>query len=271
MEFTKEKLIDGVVQRDFALQVAGETVPCVLWAPRDAAGPRPLVCMGHGGSQHKKAPGIRSRAIEYAQLFGWATLAIDAPGHGDRISREQAAQFARDVGERVTGRVGATPIDAARLKAMAQRTGKAIGEWKAALDATLALDFVGVSSPVAYWGVSMGTAIGIPFVAAEPRIHCAVFGLAGLRPDAREFAEAAKRIRIPVQFVFQWDDAVAPREHGIALFDAFGSKDKAMHIHPGGHLEIPGHERHAWSAFFSHHLRPRRDAPQRAAATGVQA
>jgi len=262
MKFKKEKVVDGVLQRDFDLEVAGATVPCVLWTPSDATGPRPLVCMGHGGSQHKKTPGIRSRALEYAQQLGWATLAIDAPGHGDRISREQAAALARDVGARVTGQAGTTPFDAARLKAMAERSSKAIVEWKAALDATLALDFVGADSRVGYWGVSMGTAIGIPFVASEPRIQCAVFGLAGLRPGANAFAEAAKQIRIPVQFVFQWEDAVAPREHGIALFEAFGSTDKAMHIHPGGHLEIPTYERHAWTAFFSRHLMPQRRAPQ---------
>ena len=27
--------------RDFELEVAGDTVPCVLWSPRDARGPRP--------------------------------------------------------------------------------------------------------------------------------------------------------------------------------------------------------------------------------------
>jgi pimeloyl-ACP methyl ester carboxylesterase len=257
MEFKREKIIDGVVQREFDLNVAGETVPCVIWAPREAEGPRPLICMGHGGSQHKKAPGIRSRALEYAQQFGWATLAIDAPGHGDRISREQAIALAQDVGARVTGRAGTAPFDAARLKAMAERTRSAIPEWKAALDAALALDFVGARSPVGYWGVSMGTAIGVPFVAIEPRIVCAVFGLAGLRPGATEFTEAAKQITVPVEFVFQWDDAVAPREHGIALFEAFGSKDKGMHIHPGGHLEIPAFERHLWTAFFRRHLTPR--------------
>ena len=253
MNFTKEKIGEGVIRRDFDLEVAGETVPCSLWTPLEAAGPRPLVCMGHGGSQHKKTPGIRSRAIEYAQRLGWATLAIDAPGHGDRIPRDQAAALARQVGARVTGRAPAT-IDAAWLKTMTERSRKALLEWTAALDATLALDFVGANSAVGYWGVSMGTAIGVPFVASEPRIRCAVFGLAGLRPGASEFAEAAKRIEIPLQFVFQWDDAVAAREHGIALFEAFGAKDKAMHIHPGGHLEIPTYERHAWLEFFRRHL-----------------
>ena len=253
MKLSKEKIIDGVVQRDFELQVAGQTVPAVIWAPRDAAGPRPLICMGHGGSQHKKTPGIRSRAVEYAQQLGWATLAIDAPGHGDRISREEAAELTREVGDRVTGRAPAT-LDGTRMKAMIERTRSAVPEWKAALDAALALDYVGAHSPVGYWGVSMGTAIGVPFVASEPRIRCAIFGLAGLRPDASEFAEAARRIEIPVEFVFQWDDPVAPREHGLALFDAFGSKDKSMHINPGGHLDIPAHERGAWTAFFRRHL-----------------
>jgi hypothetical protein len=57
-----------------------------------------------------------------------------------------------------------------------------------------------------------------------------------------------------VEFVFHWEDAVAPRETGIALFDAFASKEKTMHINPGGHVEIPNFEGSAWQAFFSRHL-----------------
>ena len=64
MEFKKEKIVDGVAQRDFDIEVAGETVPCVVWSMADAEGPRPLILMGHGGSQHKKTLGIRSRAAE---------------------------------------------------------------------------------------------------------------------------------------------------------------------------------------------------------------
>ncbi len=70
------------------------------------------------------------------------------------------------------------------MKAMTQRSKQATPEWIAALDAAQTLDFVGADGPVGYWGVSMGTAIGVPFVSAEPRIQCAIFGLAGLRPGA---------------------------------------------------------------------------------------
>ena len=100
----------------------------------------------------------------------------------------------------------------------------------------------------------MGTAIGVPFLAVEPRIKCAVLGLAGLRPGQTAFAEAAARITIPIEFVFQWEDAVAPREAGIGLFNAFAAKEKSMHINPGAHVEIPNFEGASWQAFFVRHL-----------------
>ncbi|HWA61103.1 MAG TPA: hypothetical protein VG939_07000 [Caulobacteraceae bacterium] len=253
MTFIQERTEDGVTRRAFEVAVGGETVPAVIWAPEGAKGPRPLVLMGHGGSQHKKTPGITARARRYAQAFGYATLAIDAPGHGDRISRQEAAALARDVGARVTGQApsGWTPE---RLKQMAERTAQAVPEWNAALALAQSFDFVGTDGPVGYWGVSMGTAIGVPFVAQCPQVACAVLGLAGLRPNAADFEAAARKITCPVEFVFQWEDAVAPREHGIALFDAFGSAEKTMHINPGGHMGIPDFESASWERFYLRHL-----------------
>jgi dienelactone hydrolase len=255
MKFTKEKEINGVMQRDFAVEVDGRSVPCVLWSPRDATGPRNLIVMGHGGSQHKKTENIRVRAVDYADRLGWATVVADAPDHGDRISREDAAKLAREVGARVTGQVAEDPSAMEqRFSRMADRGRQAAAEWKVMLDAVQDLEFIGRDQRVGYWGVSMGTAFGVPFVASEPRIECAVFGLAGLRKGFSYLEDAARRISIPVQFVFQWDDAVAPREAGIALFDAFGSREKTMHINPGGHMEIPNFERTAWYEFFTRHM-----------------
>ena len=253
VEFTRERVADGVVERLFDVTCDGERVPAVVWAPEGATGPRPLVLMGHGGSQHKKIGSLAHRAKAYVGKFGYAVLAIDAPGHGDRVSREEAAANMRDVGARVSGQVTNvwTPE---RLKVMADRTARAVPEWQAALDAVQSLDFVGAGGPVGYWGVSMGTAIGVPFVAAEPRITCAVFGLAGLRPGAEAMEKAANAITIPVEFTFQWEDAVADRDHGIALFNAFGSAEKTMHINPGGHMGIPDFESVSWERFFVRHL-----------------
>src|SRR3569832_1754117 len=139
------------------------------------------------------------------------------------------------------------------MKAKMTRTMRAVPEWKAALDTTLAFDFVAHTTQIGYWGVSMGTAIGVPFLSEEPRIKCAVLGLAGLRPGQTAFEEAAKKIHIPVEFVFQWEDAVAPRENGIALFNAFSSKEKTMHINPGELVAIPNFEDASCDRFFTRH------------------
>jgi cephalosporin-C deacetylase-like acetyl esterase len=252
IEFTREKTVDGVTERLFDHTVAGERVPAVIWAPESARGHRPLVLMGHGGSQHKKIGSLAARAKIYARKFGYAVLAIDAPGHGDRITREEAAKLAEEVGARVRGESSAPPFTL--MKTMTERARRAVPEWKATLDAVQALDFVGAHERVGYWGVSMGTALGVPFVAAEPRIKCAVFGLAGLRAGAEAMEKAANSILIPIEFVFQWEDAVAPRESGLALFNAFGSKEKTMHINPGAHVEIPNFEGASWERFFVRHL-----------------
>ncbi|HXU99512.1 MAG TPA: hypothetical protein VG166_03330 [Caulobacteraceae bacterium] len=257
MEFTRERSDNGVTERLFEFTVAGETVPAVVWAPEGAKGPRPLVLMGHGGSQHKKIGSLATRARRYVQRLGYAVAAIDAPGHGARVSREETIRRAREIQERIaTGR--AMSADAGR--AMAARAAQAVPEWRAALDAVQGLDFVGAAGPVGYWGVSMGTAIGVPFVAAEPRIAAAVFGLAGLRPGAAEFEAAARAITIPVEFVFQWDDEIASREAGIALFNALGSGEKSLHANPGGHLAIPDFEGASWERFFLRHLGAAQDA-----------
>ena len=63
-------------------------------------------------------------------------------------------------------------------------------------DWTAALDFAQVevgSGPVGYWGLSMGTIYGAPFVAADDRITTAVLGLMGITgPDwYRPVIEAA--------------------------------------------------------------------------------
>ena len=252
--FARERTENGVTEYLFDLMVAGERVPAAIWAPEGAKGERPLILMGHGGSQHKKINTLAARARHYAQRLGYATLAIDAPGHGDRISREQAEKLAKEVGDRVRGLSGSGGPSAEMLKTMAARAERAVPEWKAALDVALSLDFIGATTRIGYWGVSMRTAIGVPFVAREPRIKCAVFGLAGLRPGADAFEKAAHAITIPLEFVFQWEDAVAPRENGLALFNAFGSSEKTMHINPGAHVEIPNFEGASWQAFFVRHL-----------------
>src|SRR5262245_38986912 len=91
VRITNEQVADGIAERDFGLDLAGERVPCVLGAPADAGGPCPLGLMGHGGSQHKRIDPLVARARRYVTELGFAVAAIDAPGHGDRTTPEEAA------------------------------------------------------------------------------------------------------------------------------------------------------------------------------------
>jgi hypothetical protein len=66
----------------------------------------------------------------------------------------------------------------------------------------------------------------VPLVAEEPLIQAAVFGL--FWPST--LVEAARQITVPIEFDLQWDDEHIPREGGLALFDAFGSTEKSLHV-----------------------------------------
>ncbi len=244
----------GVAEHDFSVTVDGAAVPAVIWAPASARGRRPLVLMGHGGSQHKKTDTLKARARRYARDHGWATLAIDALGHGERADPAEAEGMARDLLERVRGAGQSQPGPSPIFKTMGERVRRGVPEWRAALDAAQSLAFVGEGGPVGYWGLSMGLVMGVPLVAAEPRVRCAMLGLGGVRPKDVAMTEAARAITCPVEFTFQWDDAVAAREGGLALFDAFGSSEKTMHINPGPHGGIPRFEEASWEAFFRRHL-----------------
>ena len=81
-----------------------------------------------------------------------------------------------------------------------------------------------------------------------------MLGLAGLRPGAEAMERAAQAINIPLLFIFQLDDELMTPEAGLALFKAFGSKAKTMHVNPGRHVATPAFERDDYETFFVRHL-----------------
>jgi len=231
----------GVTERLFTL---GD-IPGVLWTPARQAGPWPLILLAHGGGEHKQAAGVVARARHYVTGCGFAVAAIDAPGAGDRPKTAQNLAHAAAVRQRLEA---GQPLGPLLAQDNAERHVQAVPEWRATLDALLAGGLA--TGPVGFWGVSLGSAIGIPLVAAEPRISAAVFGLAG----HENLGGAAARITVPVEFLLQWDDELVPRESGLALFDAFSSAQKTLHANPGRHAAIPAFELAASELFFRRHL-----------------
>ncbi|MEV4463655.1 alpha/beta hydrolase [Micromonospora echinofusca] len=221
-------------------------IPGVLWTAEGAAGTRPLILMGHGGGQHEKAPGIVARARRFVAECDFAVAAVDVPGHGDRPKHEEYDRIATENQARVDAGADLAPLIAGFQALVARQT---VPEWRTVLDAVQDLDHVG-AGPVGYWGVSLGCGLGVPFVAAEPRVRAAVLGLGG----ALASAEAAARITVPVEFLLQWDDERVPRAQGLALFDALASTEKTLHANPGRHGEILAFELDSALRFFARHL-----------------
>jgi dienelactone hydrolase len=230
VRFTAETSLNGVVERDF---LVGD-VPGVLWSPVSGPDHAPVVLMGHGGGLHKKTPALMARAHDAVTTWGFTVVAVDAPGHGDR-PRTAEDEWARAEFRQAAG-------DTERFRSVSIRyvtslAERAVPEWQATLDALQELPEIGTSAPIGYGGgISLGTAIGVPLTAVEPRITAAIFGGGFFVYEA--LIEAARRITVPVQFLLPWDDEHVDRQSSLALFDAFASTEKTLHANPGDHRTV---------------------------------
>ncbi len=257
MHVISESPDDGVIERRFDMTVDGAVVPAIIWTTAKKPGPAPVILIGHGATQHKRVANVLSLARRFVGDLGFTAVAIDAPDHGDRVV-DVAASDARRA--RLAQRIAAGPGQGSVMNLSADDTrrwieniSRGVSEWRAVID-LLETDGLVRDGRLGYWGVSMGTMIGLPLMASEPRLRAAVLGLAGLPPEPGPLEAAARRTTAPVLFVFQWNDELVTREAGLRLFDALGSTDKAMHINPGGHLGTPLYERLNYVAFFRRHL-----------------
>lgn len=239
MRFTSEqRLDDGVGEREFIL---GE-IPGVLWTP--GSGPAPLILMGHNGGLHKRFPRLVARARHYAAEYGFATAAIDAPGHGDR---PRSAADERSRADLRRAMAAGEPIGEIVDAMIIPLVARAVPEWRTTLDALLSLPEIG--GGVGYEGM---TTIGIGLAEVEPRLSAAVLVAGGLVPDV--VVESARRVTIPLQYLLQWDDERVERQPALDLFDAFGTKEKTLHANLGGHAGVPWFEVDDAARFFTRHL-----------------
>jgi dienelactone hydrolase len=233
MEFVGEPIVGkGVVERRFDVKSEDRLVPGLLWTPEGATGTRPLVLIGHGGGGDKRMEYVLGLARRLVRHQGWAAAAIDGIGHGERTDQFANTDF--------FGLVSAA-------------TGDMVVDWHATLAALRGLDEIG-NGPLGYWGLSMGTMFGAPFVAATPDVRVAVLGLMGKFSDQDPWLEAVARIECPVLFLAQLDDEIVPFDGAVTLFRQLASTDKRMHAHPGLHSAVPIEEVEASEAFLAKHL-----------------
>lgn len=241
MDFTEEPLVGkGVVERRFDLKSEDRVVPGLLWTPEGAQGTRPLILVGHGGGGNKRMQYVLALARRIVRHKGWAVAAIDAIGHGHR---------ADPVVTEVLG--GGIPADF--MTRVVEAANDMVVDWTNVLAELRALDDVG-HGPLGYWGLSMGTMFGAPFVAATPDVRVAVLGLMGEFDAENPWAVAAPAITQPVLFLGQLDDELVPFDAAVRLFRKLGSADKRMHAHPGLHSAVPVEEMDVSESFLEAHL-----------------
>ena len=215
--------------RDFRIETEDRPVTGALWLPDGAGADTPLVLCGHGASGDRYQAPIPHLARRFLGR-GIGTLAIDGPVHGLR--------------QRGPGGRAALAEELQRPSC----TDDMVGDWLLALDTVR--ETTGLTGRLAYFGLSMGTLFGIPFLAAARRkeiaLRCSVLGLAGTTGAVAFLGERLARdaagIDHPVLYLMQLEDELFDRNGYLALFDALGSNDKRLHGNPGLHPEIPSEE-----------------------------
>ena len=203
--------------RDFAFGLGNQTVSGRLWLPA-ATAPVPLVLLGYGSGGHAR-DGSRTWQADWFTTHDVAAASIDLPGHGTRASEDATLDYG-DVADQI------------------------VEEWTALLDLLAALPEVDTTR-VAYRGQSMGTMLGLSFVARDPRVIVAALGLADLENIPRRYSGIGDRLRrdaplvhCPTLFVIAWDDELCDRASSLKLFDLIGTTDKELRAYPGKHGEI---------------------------------
>ncbi len=241
MEFHQDQTEKRVRTRSFTHLVDGRSVPGLLFTSADHEEPQQLVLIGHGASSSKRESYVTALARQFVR-HGFSACAIDGPVHGDR-RLDGVAQ-------------GTLPfLEFSQIWANdALMTDHMVADWRGVLDALLELPDV-ADGPVGYWGVSMGTILGLPLVVAEPRIRAAVLGLMGLvGPTVERLRLDAERLSCPIHFLVQWDDQLFHRDVAFQLFEAIGATDKVLVASPGGHGDVPTGSFVASGKFLIHRL-----------------
>jgi len=219
---------DGNAVREFRLAVTdSREVTGALWLPARPQAGAPLVCFGHGASGDRYQLPICTLARRFSREAAYPVLSLDGPIHGlrgdDLEGPEKQGQFIQ------------------RFVQDDNCIADMTADWNAAIAVTQSLPGIGVGS-LAYFGLSMGSMLGMAMLAQRDDVDVAVLGLVGAGrdkfPRGGELLDAAAQIDCPLLFLMSTGDEIFSQQRYLNVFNALGSKDKRLHANPGGHANI---------------------------------
>lgn len=207
---------------DFQITTALSKIPGALWMPT-TSDCRGLVLYGHGGSRHKREETVLDFAKIAINKHHMAVAAIDGPIHGAR--QNDPGQTPQEI----------QAAFLAKWKTDDNGVQTMIADWRATLDGLA--DHPKLSDlKVGYFGLSMGHAYGVPFIADEQRVSAAVIGLWGANyPNSDHLVDAASQIHCPTISFHMQDDSFFTLDGAMTLFGAISNEDKRLIIMPGPH------------------------------------
>ena len=249
MEWITDHQRSPIRERTTRLNVDGRFVPVVLWTPMNALGRVPLVLIGHGGSGHKTTPLVTDLAWPLVERHGFAVAAIDGPVHGERRADWDPANPPQGMAIR-------------EQFLNLWRTGNSVDviveDWRDVIDELIAMPEID-SHAIGWYGLSMGTAYGLPLCAADERISGAVLGLWGADyPASERLMVDAPNVKCAVQFHQKWSDELFSKRGQLELFDRLGSTDKRLRIYLGEHGNPVGEQLDDIEEFLVTRLNARR-------------
>ena len=218
----------------------GADVAGTVISPAGPPRPRATVILGHDLGSDSTTERYLALGADYARTRDFVTVVLDGPFHGGR--RPSTLDGLE---------LGPALFDALRVE-MA-RPGHAVrmtADWSALVDLLGSLPGCDAGR-IGFEGVSMCSLLGAHFVAAEPRVRCAVFHSTGIRfgADAEGLGDeingdtlAAQVAAIgdrPVLVMAQAEDELFSRESSLRFFDTLTGPDKELIFLPGGHRGPP--------------------------------
>jgi cephalosporin-C deacetylase-like acetyl esterase len=234
----------------------GHRVTAVMYRSEFASERLPVIVIGHGLGMSKDDPVLHPLFVDWAHM-GFACVCIDAPFHGERAVRivDPTSILMR-------------PYDGLHLGVQSVVDTMRVVDW---VETREELD----PARLGYAGFSMGTILGVQYVALDRRIRAATFALGGAglmhflagmapaerRPDFDAVADALDPMHFaplitprPVLMVNGLKDEVIPAALGHILFNSLREPRRII-WYEGGHGDVPHEHIHAMREFFEVHLR----------------
>jgi hypothetical protein len=209
-------------------------IPCSIWSATER--PQGVVLLGHGLGVDRYDRTVRRPMEILTQEHEAAVVVPEIPLHGVRDNFPNDPSGIVDRWQRFWISGGAEVIcgELQRLVSFCRESFRSL--------------------PIAYFGLSLGTQYGIPFLAQTIDIRSAALGLFGSHPPPKTplMNRYAPDVHCPVYFVQKIDDEIHSAESTTHLFSTIGSVEKVLDSTKGKHGETSLESLRSACAFLVH-------------------